>query len=771
MTTFTSKASTLNNLQGKIKSAKILDQICFSALEWELDKDTICTRLKNKEWFDKCLIIRSSAVCEDSKLSSFAGHFDSVLNVKGESEIKLAIEKVISSLNSEEDEIFIQPMLNNVKIAGVVFTREPSNNAPYFRINYDDKSGTTDTVTSGCSNETKVFYCHRLYKNKFRDFRDQIIELCFDLEEILNHKILDIEFAIDADGQLYLFQVRPLVTANSEEDIDDHAHFQSIVNLATRINSWSQKHPYLYGDKGLYGIMPDWNPAEIIGIKPKPLALSLYREVVTNSIWAYQRDNYGYCCLRSFPLIVEFEGLPYIDVRVSFNSFIPKILDKKIAEKLVNYYLEKLRQNPDLHDKIEFDIAFSCYNFNSKEKINALEKHNFSVSEIHQIKESLIKVTNNIICAKDGLWRKDLEKISKLDKKYLKITNSDIDNFSKIYWLIEDCKRYGTLPFAGLARAAFIAVDILKSLISINVISQQEYNEFISSLNTVSSSLIEDLDGLDKNQFLDKYGHLRPGTYDILSKSYDEDVDGYFNWEKNDKKKLQKDKFRLSVEQLNLIDKLLKENGFSVNALELLNFVKGSIEAREYAKFIFTRNISKVLKIYSDICQDMDIPIEDAAFTHINSVMSLNSIASDPKKVITASIKRRKERFKLTKIINSPPLIRDQDDIFYFHEPIASPNYVTQKRVSGDVVIHDGSKVQDIANKIVLIENADPGYDWIFSRKIAGLITKYGGANSHMAIRSGELNIPAIIGAGNLYDRIKLLNKVTFDCMNKVVKI
>ena len=70
--------------------------------------------------------------------------------------------------------------------------------------------------------------------------------------------------------------------------------------------------------------MPDWNPAEIIGLKPGPLALSLYRELVTDSIWAYQRDNYGYKNLRSFPLLVSFHGLPYIDVRVSFNSFVPR---------------------------------------------------------------------------------------------------------------------------------------------------------------------------------------------------------------------------------------------------------------------------------------------------------------------------------------------------------------------------------------------------------------------------------------------------------------
>ena len=30
-------------------------------------------------------------------------------------------------------------------------------------------------------------------------------------------------------------------------------------------------------------------------------------------------------------------------------------------------------------------------------------------------------------------------------------------------------------------------------------------------------------------------------------------------------------------------------------------------------------------------------------------------------------------------------------------------------------------------NKIILIENADPGFDWLFNFNIKGLITKFGG--------------------------------------------
>ena len=70
------------------------------------------------------------------------------------------------------------------------------------------------------------------------------------------------------------------------------------------------------GSKTVYGGCP-------IGIqpnnrvRPKPLAHSLYKELVTDSIWAYQRHNYGYQNLRSF-LDDELSGLPYIDAGIQF---------------------------------------------------------------------------------------------------------------------------------------------------------------------------------------------------------------------------------------------------------------------------------------------------------------------------------------------------------------------------------------------------------------------------------------------------------------------
>ena len=69
-----------------------------------------------------------------------------------------------------------------------------------------------------------------------------------------------------------------------------------------------------------------------------------------------------------------------------------------------------------------------------------------------------------------------------------------------------------------------------------------------------------------------------------------------------------------------------------------------------------------------------------------------------------------------------------------------------------------------------MIPSADPGYDWLFAHKIAGLVTTYGGANSHMAIRCAELDLPAAIGVGeDLYNSLKSMRQIFLDCYNEKI--
>ena len=106
-----------------------------------------------------------------------------------------------------------------------------------------------------------------------------------------------------------------------------------------------------------------------------------------------------------------------------------------------------------------------------------------------------------------------------------------------------------------------------------------------------------------------------------------------------------------------------------------------------------------------------------------------------------------------------------------FHIPPSEPNFITQGRVSAPVA-RESAAGGDIAGTILMIPSADPGYDWIFSRGIAGFVTAYGGANSHMAIRAGELGLPAVIGAGAaLFSKWSEAGSLEIDCVNRQVLV
>ena len=62
--------------------------------------------------------------------------------------------------------------------------------------------------------------------------------------------------------------------------------------------------------------------------------------------------------------------------------------------------------------------------------------------------------------------------------------------------------------------------------------------------------------------------------------------------------------------------------------------------------------------------------------------------------------------------------------------------------------------------------------DLIFylAKNIKGLITKYGGLNSHMAIRCAELNLPALIGVGkNNFENILKHKTISLDCLARKI--
>lgn len=766
---FSSKAGNLEQLQGRLRSAVVLPQQVIGVGQWRSNAEASLQQVLQHNW--PLMAVRSSSCQEDGEQTSAAGEYDSCLNVPPAG-LREAIEQVVASMGGTQaqadDQVFVQPMLSDVTLAGVAFGIDPTNGAPYYVINYDDNSGSTDSVTSGRSNELKTFYAHHSSEAVPAPLH-AVVEVLRELAGLYGRQALDIEFACDRQGQLYLLQVRPLIV--SGEPVDLAAHTRMVRLIHDRIAQGIRPQPFLHGERTVFGVMPDWNPAEIIGVRPRPLSLSLYRELVTDMIWAYQRNNYGYRNLRSFPLMLHFHGLPYIDVRVSFNSFIPRDIDGALADKLVNYYIERLLAAPNLHDKVEFEIVFSCYTLDLPQRLQALREVGFSEAECERLADSLRQLTNRIVHNETGLWRTDRQKLDVLLARRDEILGADTDPVTRIYWLLEDCRRYGTLPFAGLARAGFIAVQLLRSLVTVGVLNSEEYDAFLNGLSTVSGQMTQDLVQLNRTTFLARYGHLRPGTYDILSPRYDEAPDLYFDWNHiAAEPKHGQMRFALSLTQMREISRLLAEHGLSHDVVGLFDFLQAGIELREYAKFVFTRNLSDALSLFREFGQGLGFSADDMSYANIQLIKELHAASADPAELIASSIEEGRRRYAETCQIVLPPLITDATDALHFHMPQAEPNFITQRQVVAPVVSYQ--QRDQLQGAIVVIPSADPGFDWIFSHQIAGFITAYGGTNSHMAIRANELGLPAVIGAGELLFRQWAAAQVLrIDCANRRVEV
>ena len=453
MLEFQTKARNLQSLKPRLKSAKILPLIITSLKNLKQNEKEVLAQISSLK--AEKLIIRSSSKGEDNENFSNAGAFLSLANIKANDRQVLlqALFKVASSMPFEDDEILIQPCLEKITLCGVGFSADKDNLAPYFCLQYDE-SGSNDSITSGAKAHLKSFYHYKFAPLPKEEKLAKLIRLINELESLFKYEFLDIEFAFAKDKKgeerLFCLQVRPL-SIQGKPNFYKLLSKQALERLYKRLKGFDEIKPRILGKKAVFGVMPDWNPAEIIGLRPKPLAFSLYKEIITDNIWAYQRDNYGYKDLRSHPLMHSFLGMPFIDVRLSFNSFVPKSLDEKLAQKLVNFYLQSLINAPNLHDKIEFEIVFSCYDLNTGKKLLKLLKHGFNENEIKRLEFSLLELTNQILDSKNGLYLKDIAKTKKLIKAFNELKSSKLSLFDKIYWLLEECKRYGTLPFAGVA--------------------------------------------------------------------------------------------------------------------------------------------------------------------------------------------------------------------------------------------------------------------------------------------------------------------------------
>ena len=776
---FSSKANTLDFFQDKITKSRIEELYFFTVKEWKENKKEIREDIKKK--FSSLIVVRSSAEGEDSISNSQAGKFKTVLNVnpKKKNSIDNAITEVIRSYKTKVkydsvNQILIQTQTLDSQTSGVIFTKTLENGSPYYVINFEDGIS-TDSVTKGLQDNIIKIHNNTKNNNIPQKWRKLIIAVK-EIEKISKNQRLDIEFAI-TENDVVIFQVRPLTAINK---ISTNKIFQYVKQ---EINKNKKKFEKILNQNSktkniIFSNMTDWNPAEIIGENPKNLDYSLYNFLIMKNSWSRGRVVLGYNDVQE-PLMVNFSGRPYVNVQASFESLIPKIIFPKYKRKILEYYFDKLQNNPYLHDKVEFEILFTCYDFSINNRLKELVNYGLTKKDIKIIQEQLLDFTNNLI-RKTPLILKEAEK--SLEKLELKRKENNILNMNysgklkNVQELLVSCRDLGATHFSSIARLAFIATILLKTISNVSTITKDETNQIMNSIETPVSKFQKDLIKLNKKkisrkEFLTKYGHLRPGTYDITIQRYDNMPKIIESFQSLSFKK----------SSTNLIDKISKDiekelikHGLVFNDINFSNFIINTISLREKVKFEFTKSLSDSIELISSVGNELGFSRDELAFLTIDDILkSKNLKRKDIQKNWKNKINFNKNRFKNNEFVELPSIIFSKNEFNVIPHYIAKPNYITKKKIISKILLIDKLKqISEINSKIILIENADPGYDWIFTKKPNGLITKYGGVASHMAIRCAELNLPAAIGCGEiLFNKLKTSTKIDLNCKNEDITI
>ena len=693
--------------------------------------------------FSEEIMIRSNSSNEDLESFSNAGKYLSIGPISKEriSDIKESWNQVLNSYEKDTDNtVILQDYVKNSKSVSVLTSFKVGTDSLYrsFSI-YNGPE--TDAVTSGKYNRIKNFYVHRSINKLPKKYDEYSIylKILTKLEDLFGNKHLDIEMVINNNSSPLLLQVRPLMERKVNKDLifEEKKIIEKNIKKYETLKDTTDDR---FGINRIFSNMSDMNPAEMIGKKPDNVAFGLYKFMFTDSTWNIQRGEFGYRKYKPAKLMELFNNVAYINVNHSLNSFLTRSLQVESCEKIIQYQLQKLKENPHLHDSIEFNISRSSYVFDTEDEFAFEYKNIISPKEIEK-------------------WHRDLIEIDSFNKSTLEKNNATI---LKAFSLLDGNFKYSkkenikfirdnmALPFTHHSRLGFVYFAQLNNLLRKEVITEAQKNSLLLSVKSISTKMKSDayqvkVGKQSLNNFLDTYGHIRAGNYNLSSSNLKNNLEFTELLVQNSER--QDENISLQKVVFSNIDKYFELNNISYTASAWVEMFQTAIATRENSKFYYTKGIDGILN-------EIKENISDEEF------FQLLNIEFNEENTINLNLKNTL----------MPDLISSSDDFYLYEEMSKDGNYIGQGRVSGEVLLLDNysNRHYDLDNKIVAIPAADPGWDWIFNYKIKSLITQYGGPNSHMAIRCAEHNIPAVLGVGESnFSMISTSQSLSIDFSNE----
>ena len=707
----------------------------FEIIEWEdRNKKIDLSKYKGK------YAIRSSSNLEDSSDNSFAGLFDTYLNVDSK-DIESKVKECFNSINNKNVKeyitnknidisdvkmnVIIQKMVNS-KNSGILFTSNPQGllNESVIVVGrglgnnvVEDK---VDTTTYYFNNTDSIYYYEGDCDYLDNDMINNLISISKDLKKYFGEYI-DIEFAIENDD-IYILQVRDITT------IDDD-------NIVILDNS---------------------NIVESYPNISLPLTISFVEFVYSNVFKkeAYRLSHNNKLVEENNDKFNNMVGTANGRIYYKISNWYALIKFLPLSKKIIPIWQDMLGVKNKNYDDGKLKIPF----------LTKIKTYFNTIKELKNVSKNMDILNDKFIKINDYFYNNFNNEMSNEEvfELYNKIKEELLDSWD--ITLVNDLY-------------SFIYTGLLKKRLNKKKYSSEKVNDYISGISNIESlkpiksmielAYIEDKISMDEytdkfNNYISLYGDRNLEELKLESKTFRTDP----SLLKNKIKEYQADKNKLEklYKDLNSNNYTFIKEDFITNYISKRAMF--GIKNREISRLNRSRIYGMVREMFRQIGSNLEKDNlidkkEDIFYLNIDEVFNYKKFN------LKELISNRKKDYKIYKLLPSySRLIFSKTEFDKHHKSINSNKIIIDKDklegiptsngiVEGEALVIDNILDNyDVKDKILVTKMTDPG--WVFLIATAkGVISEKGSILSHTAIISRELKIPSIVGVEDATKIIK----------------
>lgn len=665
---------------------------------------------------EELFAIRSSFEVEDDDESSFAGQFETFLNVERKNVFSY-VDKVKESykklnITNTASKVIVQEMIQS-DYSGVIFTANPTGILNEMVIVAGEGLGCNivedkiSTTTYYYNVDDKTYYFENeniLNKNILND----LIKIAVKIKEIFQ-KDMDIEYAVK-DDNIYILQARPITTLKYSKTIilDNSNIVESYPGISLPLTQSFAKQ--VYADVFKHCIYH-------LSQKDKNLVNSMSDHLDNMLACTNGRIYYN---INNWYLIIKL--LPCSEKLI-------KIWQEMLGVE--NKYVNDEKMPVTLLTKIKIVISFLYY-LQSTPK--SMKKQNRKFEDDFMIFKEQVKAQNSIT---------DLLATYRAIEKAI---SSD--------WYITLINDMYTFIYTGLLSK--------KEKEKLNDIKNLESMKPVVALNTLIRVYKEEKKSNRFHQLFQKYielyGDRCLGELKLETQTYRVNPD-------------------LLLEYIQTHDETcLDQSSTDIKVNRKLKKAKLGIYNREISRLNRTRIFGLARSIFLKIGE---ILVKEERIEKREDIFYLFLEEINEKDCYTELVNKRKIQYKKNETIPAYSRLVYADQIVEKHfENINMLNNHDNLFGTGSslgivegevVVVKDADSNIDVKNKIIVAESTDPG--WVFLIKDAkGIIVERGSILSHTAIITRELKKPSIVNVKNATSLLKNGDYVQVDAYKGIVR-